>query len=93
MVRSCPLRNGQRTRLPDGSYGGLMCRAEWGGGQGQVIHHKFVVADFNGENRRLSPGPPILPPAQAAQRQLGRRLLLPGKPRFRERTILAHPAS
>jgi len=25
-------------------------KAEWGGGVGQVIHHKFVVTDFNGEN-------------------------------------------
>lgn len=25
-------------------------RAEWDGGQGQVIHHKFVVTDFNGDN-------------------------------------------
>lgn len=25
-------------------------KAEWGGGQGQVIHHKFVVCDFNGKN-------------------------------------------
>ena len=23
-------------------------QAEWGGGPGQVIHHKFVVVDFNG---------------------------------------------
>ena len=25
-------------------------RAEWDGGVGQVIHHKFVVTDFNGDN-------------------------------------------
>jgi PLD-like domain len=25
-------------------------RAEWSGGSGQVIHHKFVVVDFNGDN-------------------------------------------
>jgi PLD-like domain len=25
-------------------------KTEWNGGQGQVIHHKFVVIDFNGEN-------------------------------------------
>ncbi len=25
-------------------------RAEWDGGLGQVIHHKFIVTDFNGEN-------------------------------------------
>jgi len=25
-------------------------RAEWDGGAGQVIHHKFVVTDFNGDN-------------------------------------------
>jgi hypothetical protein len=25
-------------------------KAEWSGGQGQVIHHKFVVCDFNGES-------------------------------------------
>jgi hypothetical protein len=25
-------------------------KAEWAGGAGQVIHHKFVVTDFNGEN-------------------------------------------
>ncbi len=25
-------------------------RAEWNGGPGQVIHHKFVVVDFNGPN-------------------------------------------
>jgi hypothetical protein len=24
-------------------------RDEWNGGQGQVIHHKFVVTDFNGD--------------------------------------------
>jgi hypothetical protein len=25
-------------------------RGEWDGGVGQVIHHKFVVTDFNGDN-------------------------------------------
>jgi len=25
-------------------------RTEWNGGMGQVIHHKFVVVDFNGDN-------------------------------------------
>jgi len=25
-------------------------RTEWNGGMGQVIHHKFVVTDFNGDN-------------------------------------------
>jgi phosphatidylserine/phosphatidylglycerophosphate/cardiolipin synthase-like enzyme len=25
-------------------------RAEWNGGMGQVIHHKFIVIDFNGAN-------------------------------------------
>jgi hypothetical protein len=25
-------------------------KQEWSGGRGQVIHHKFVVTDFNGEN-------------------------------------------
>jgi phosphatidylserine/phosphatidylglycerophosphate/cardiolipin synthase-like enzyme len=25
-------------------------KAEWGGGAGQVIHHKFVVCDFNGKS-------------------------------------------
>lgn len=25
-------------------------KAEWNGGVGQVIHHKFVVTDFNGDN-------------------------------------------
>jgi phosphatidylserine/phosphatidylglycerophosphate/cardiolipin synthase-like enzyme len=25
-------------------------RAEWSGGAGEVIHHKFVVTDFNGDN-------------------------------------------
>ncbi len=29
---------------------------EWGGGSGQVIHHKFVVTDFNGPNPRLFTG-------------------------------------
>ena len=31
-------------------------QAEWGGGQGQVIHHKFVVTDFNGENPQAFAG-------------------------------------
>jgi hypothetical protein len=25
-------------------------KQEWSGGKGQVIHHKFVVTDFNGDN-------------------------------------------
>src|SRR5207245_11116602 len=29
---------------------------EWNGGFGQVIHHKFVVVDFNGKNPRLFTG-------------------------------------
>jgi hypothetical protein len=31
-------------------------RAEWGGGQGQVIHHKFVVTDFNGDSPHVFAG-------------------------------------
>ncbi len=31
-------------------------RAEWDGGQGQVIHHKFVVTDFNGDNPTVFAG-------------------------------------
>jgi hypothetical protein len=31
-------------------------RAEWGGGKGQVIHHKFVVTDFNGDNPQAFAG-------------------------------------
>lgn len=31
-------------------------KAEWNGGQGQVIHHKFVVTDFNGENPMVFAG-------------------------------------
>lgn len=31
-------------------------RQEWGGGVGQVIHHKFVVVDFNGPNPILFTG-------------------------------------
>ena len=31
-------------------------RAEWGGGVGQVIHHKFVVTDFNGDNPQVFAG-------------------------------------
>jgi hypothetical protein len=31
-------------------------RAEWGGGAGQVIHHKFVVTDFNGDSPRVFAG-------------------------------------
>ena len=29
---------------------------EWNGGFGQVIHHKFVVVDFNGKNPKLFTG-------------------------------------
>src|SRR5262249_34299052 len=29
---------------------------EWRGGAGQVIHHKFVVVDFNGPNPKLFTG-------------------------------------
>jgi PLD-like domain len=31
-------------------------RAEWGGGVGQVIHHKFVVTDFNGDSPQVFAG-------------------------------------
>jgi hypothetical protein len=31
-------------------------RAEWGGGAGQVIHHKFVVTDFNGDSPQVFAG-------------------------------------
>jgi hypothetical protein len=31
-------------------------RAEWSGGAGQVIHHKFVVTDFNGDNPQVFAG-------------------------------------
>lgn len=31
----------------------LPFRAEWSGGAGQVIHHKFVVVDFNGDNPQV----------------------------------------
>jgi phosphatidylserine/phosphatidylglycerophosphate/cardiolipin synthase-like enzyme len=30
--------------------------AEWNGGFGQVIHHKFVVVDFNGKNPKVFTG-------------------------------------
>ncbi len=31
-------------------------RKEWRGGAGQVVHHKFVVVDFNGENPMVFAG-------------------------------------
>jgi hypothetical protein len=31
-------------------------RGEWNGGQGQVIHHKFVVTDFNGDHPQVFAG-------------------------------------
>ena len=31
-------------------------KPEWSGGQGQVIHHKFVVTDFNGDNPQAFAG-------------------------------------
>jgi hypothetical protein len=44
-------------------------RAEWGGGAGQVIHHKFVVTDFNGDSPRVFAGSSNL----AAGRRSGQR--------------------
>jgi len=117
-------------------------QAEWGGGQGQVIHHKFVVTDFNGENPQAFAGSSNLAKGGEADngdnlvcfkdRQIATKYAIeaiqlvdhyrfrdvmgqatdaqplqlkprsanwaadyysPASPRFRERTILAHPAS
>jgi phosphatidylserine/phosphatidylglycerophosphate/cardiolipin synthase-like enzyme len=48
-------------------------RAEWNGGMGQVIHHKFVVVDFNGENPQVFCGSSNL--AQGGEESNGDNML------------------
>ncbi len=56
--------------------------AEWGGGQGQVIHHKFVVTDFNGDNPQAFAGSSNL--AKGGEEANGDNLVC-----FRDRDIAA----
>jgi len=48
-------------------------RKEWNGGQGQVIHHKFVVVDFNGDSPVVYTGSSNL--AKGGEEQNGDNLL------------------
>ena len=48
-------------------------RAEWDGGVGQVIHHKFVVTDFNGDNPLVFAGSSNL--AAGGEKQNGDNLV------------------
>jgi hypothetical protein len=48
-------------------------RAEWNGGMGQVIHHKFVVVDFNDENPQVFCGSSNL--AQGGEESNGDNML------------------
>lgn len=54
-------------------------RTEWNGGRGQVIHHKFVVVDFNGDSPVVYTGSSNL--ARGGEQQNGDNLLeLHGRP-------------
>lgn len=60
-------------------------RAEWDGGVGQVIHHKFIVTDFNGENPLVFAGSSNL--AAGGEEQNGDNLVC-----FADRDIAARYA-
>lgn len=49
-------------------------RSEWAGGSGQMVHHKFVVADFNGTHPKVFTGSSNL--AGPGERDNGDNLLL-----------------